>query len=188
MTTFSFIRSWRRRPWLGQLRRERRGFPDRHGLLLRAAAQRDGSGEPPPRSAHVQGHVQGEDAQGAGRGAVKGSCEGRIQGTILRLPDLYGPGVSASFLGPNDVPHDVFVPDVGPVVLAWAENRRRMGGGGISQGGCDYSARDCDEGICDGRAQAESARCREDHAAVRRFIQSFYAKWWRCIICLPIRC
>jgi len=56
-----------------------------------------------------------------------------IQATVLRLPDFYGPGVSASLLhrvavaavdggtadmvGPIDTPHEfVFVPDVGPVV------------------------------------------------------------------------
>ena len=63
--------------------------------------------------------------------------EGKIQGTILRLPDFYGPDVDASFLhlvfkaaagggtadmvGPIDLPHEfVYVPDVGPVVLALA--------------------------------------------------------------------
>ena len=60
-------------------------------------------------------------------------AKGRIQGTVLRLPDVYGPGVDKSFLhcaftsaatsgvanmvGPVDRPHEfVFVPDVGPVV------------------------------------------------------------------------
>jgi len=60
--------------------------------------------------------------------------EGKIQATVLRLPDFYGPNVSASFLhsvfqaasrggtadmvGPIDVPHEfVYIPDVGPVIL-----------------------------------------------------------------------
>lgn len=68
---------------------------------------------------------------------LRAHAEGRIQGAILRLPDFYGPGVAASvlhssfqaathggtadMLGPIDVPHEfVFVPDVGPVVLALA--------------------------------------------------------------------
>jgi nucleoside-diphosphate-sugar epimerase len=63
--------------------------------------------------------------------------DGRINATVLRLPDFYGPGVSASLLdgaaraavlggtadmlGPLDVPHEfVFVPDVGPVVAKLA--------------------------------------------------------------------
>jgi nucleoside-diphosphate-sugar epimerase len=69
---------------------------------------------------------------------------GKIQGTILRLPDFYGPGVKASFLdslfqaaarggtanlvGPIDVPHEfVYVPDVGPVVLALADKPEAYG-------------------------------------------------------------
>jgi len=69
---------------------------------------------------------------------------GRIQATELRLPDFYGPGVESSFLhevfkaaakggaanmiGPIDVPHEfVFVPDVGPVVLALAEKPEAYG-------------------------------------------------------------
>jgi nucleoside-diphosphate-sugar epimerase len=69
---------------------------------------------------------------------LKAHEEGKIQATILRLPDFYGPGVessllngvfqaaakgsSADMLGPIDVPHEfVYVPDVGPVVLALAE-------------------------------------------------------------------
>ena len=68
---------------------------------------------------------------------LKAHVAGTIQGTILRLPDFYGPGVTASFLhsvfeaaahggtanlvGPIDIPHEfVFVPDVGPVALALA--------------------------------------------------------------------
>jgi nucleoside-diphosphate-sugar epimerase len=70
---------------------------------------------------------------------LKAHAAGTIQGTILRLPDFYGPGVTASFLhslfeaaahggtanlvGPIDIPHEfVFVPDVGPVALALAAN------------------------------------------------------------------
>lgn len=69
---------------------------------------------------------------------------GKIQGTELRLPDFYGPGVDKSFLdgvfnaaanggaanmiGPIDTPHEfVFVPDVGPVVLALTEKPEAYG-------------------------------------------------------------
>lgn len=69
---------------------------------------------------------------------------GKIRGTILRLPDFYGPGVEKSFLasafqaaitggraqlvGPIDTPHEfVFVPDVGPVALALANEPRAYG-------------------------------------------------------------
>ncbi|MEO6817522.1 MAG: NAD-dependent epimerase/dehydratase family protein [Edaphobacter sp.] len=69
---------------------------------------------------------------------------GKIQATVLRLPDFYGPGVESSFLdgmfkavangktadmvGPIDTPHEfVFVPDVGPVVLALAEKPEAYG-------------------------------------------------------------
>jgi nucleoside-diphosphate-sugar epimerase len=75
---------------------------------------------------------------------LKAHAEGKIQATILRLPDFYGPGVSASFLhrlfeaavkggtadmvGPIDVAHEfVYVPDVGPVVLALAERPEAYG-------------------------------------------------------------
>jgi nucleoside-diphosphate-sugar epimerase/protein-tyrosine phosphatase len=70
--------------------------------------------------------------------------EGKLRATILRLPDFYGPGVEASFLaslfraaahggtanmvGPIDTPHEfVYVPDVGPVVLALAQNPKAYG-------------------------------------------------------------
>ena len=63
--------------------------------------------------------------------------DGRINATVLRLPDFYGPGVTASLLhgaavaaveggtadmlGPLERPHEfVFVPDVGPVVMQLA--------------------------------------------------------------------
>lgn len=69
---------------------------------------------------------------------------GRIRGTILRLPDFYGPGVTASFLhplfaaaakgstanmiGPLDTPHEfVFVPDVGPALVELAARREAYG-------------------------------------------------------------
>jgi nucleoside-diphosphate-sugar epimerase len=62
---------------------------------------------------------------------------GALRGTVLRVPDFYGPlatksllddlfraalaGRRAKLLGPIDVPHEfVFVPDIGPVVLALA--------------------------------------------------------------------
>lgn len=64
---------------------------------------------------------------------LQAHADGRINATVLRLPDFYGPGVTASLLhgaavaavnggtaemvGPLDPPHEfVFVPDVGPVV------------------------------------------------------------------------
>ncbi len=75
---------------------------------------------------------------------LKAHSEGRIKATILRLPDFYGPKVERSFLdllfkaagtggtadmiGPIDRPHEfVFVPDVGPVVLALAAKPEAYG-------------------------------------------------------------
>lgn len=75
---------------------------------------------------------------------LKAHAGGKIQGTVLRLPDFYGPGVEASLLhllfqaaarggtadmiGPIDVPHEfVYVPDVGPVVLALAAKQEAYG-------------------------------------------------------------
>ncbi|MBV8114119.1 MAG: NAD-dependent epimerase/dehydratase family protein [Silvibacterium sp.] len=75
---------------------------------------------------------------------LKAHNEGRIKATILRLPDFYGPNVERSFLdrlfkaaagggtadmiGPIDRPHEfVFVPDVGPVVLALAAKPEAYG-------------------------------------------------------------
>jgi nucleoside-diphosphate-sugar epimerase len=69
---------------------------------------------------------------------------GKIHGTELRLPDFYGPGVDKSFLhsifdaaanggraqviGPIDRPHEfIYVPDVGPVVAALADEPRAYG-------------------------------------------------------------
>lgn len=68
---------------------------------------------------------------------LEADARGKIRGTILRLPDFYGPHVKSSFMhnvfkaaieggraeliAPIDTPHEyVFVPDVGPVVLALA--------------------------------------------------------------------
>ena len=75
---------------------------------------------------------------------LKAHADGKIQGTVIRLPDFYGPGIEASFLhllfqaaakggtadmvGPIDVPHEfVYVPDVGPVVLALAAKPEAYG-------------------------------------------------------------
>jgi nucleoside-diphosphate-sugar epimerase len=69
---------------------------------------------------------------------------GKIHGTVLRLPDFYGPNVERSFLdglfqaaahggtanmiGPIDTPHEfVFVPDLGPVVIALSERPEAYG-------------------------------------------------------------
>ena len=70
--------------------------------------------------------------------------DGRINATVLRLPDFYGPGVTASLLdgavqaavkggtanllGPIDTAHEfVFVPDVGPVVAKLAATPAAFG-------------------------------------------------------------
>jgi nucleoside-diphosphate-sugar epimerase len=82
---------------------------------------------------------------------------GRINAAVLRLPDFYGPGVSASLLhgaavaavrggtadmlGPLDAPHEfVYVPDVGPVVArliaaagAWGRTWHLAGAGVTTQ-------------------------------------------------------
>jgi nucleoside-diphosphate-sugar epimerase len=75
---------------------------------------------------------------------LKAHNEGRIQATILRLPDFYGPNIEKSFLdslfkaatrggkadmvGPIDRPHEfVFVPDVGPLILALAAKPEAYG-------------------------------------------------------------
>lgn len=69
---------------------------------------------------------------------------GSIRAAILKLPDFYGPNVERSFMyktfsaaisggraqliGPVDTPHEfVFVPDVGPVVVALADEPRAYG-------------------------------------------------------------
>ena len=75
---------------------------------------------------------------------LEADAAGKIRGTILRLPDFYGPGVDKSFLqsifvaaanggralviGPIDKPHQfIYVPDVGPVVIALANEPRAYG-------------------------------------------------------------
>jgi len=75
---------------------------------------------------------------------LEADARGEIHGTILRLPDFYGPNVEKSFLasafhaaisggraqlvGPIDTPHEfVYVPDVGPVAVALAEEPRAFG-------------------------------------------------------------
>ncbi len=71
-------------------------------------------------------------------------AKGDIAATILRLPDFYGPNVErslvydafaaavqgrrANLIGPIDTPHQfVFVPDIGPLALALAEEPRAYG-------------------------------------------------------------
>lgn len=75
---------------------------------------------------------------------LEADAAGKIRGTVLRLPDFYGPGVERSFLhdafraavdnrrakmvGPIDAAHEyVYVPDVGPVVVALADEPRAYG-------------------------------------------------------------
>jgi nucleoside-diphosphate-sugar epimerase len=70
--------------------------------------------------------------------------DGRIEGTILRVPDFFGPYVEGSLvrdvfaaavenrranvLGPIDTPHQfVYVPDLGPFVIALAHEDRAYG-------------------------------------------------------------
>jgi nucleoside-diphosphate-sugar epimerase len=94
-----------------------------------------------PRNPHT---FKGQMRKAQEEVLLKAHAEGKIQATILRLPDFYGPGVEASFLhslfqsaakggtanmvGPIDVPHEyVYVPDVGPVVLALAANPEAYG-------------------------------------------------------------
>ena len=88
---------------------------------------------------------------------MQAHAEGRINAAVLRLPDFYGPGVSASLLhgaavaavqggtadmlGPLDAPHEfVYVPDVGPVVArlvanagAWGRTWHLAGAGTTTQ-------------------------------------------------------
>lgn len=71
-------------------------------------------------------------------------AQGSIRGTVLRLPDFYGPNVESSYvasafhaavdggraqlIGPIDTPHEfVYVPDVGPVAVALANEPRAYG-------------------------------------------------------------
>jgi nucleoside-diphosphate-sugar epimerase len=75
---------------------------------------------------------------------LEADAAGQIHGTVLRLPDFYGPGVDKSFLhsifiaaanggraqvvGPIDRPHEfIYVPDVGPVAVAVADEPRAYG-------------------------------------------------------------
>ena len=88
---------------------------------------------------------------------MQAHAEGRINAGVLRLPDFYGPGVSASLLhgaavaavrggtadmlGPLDVAREfVYVPDVGPVVArlianagAWGRTWHLAGAGTTTQ-------------------------------------------------------
>ena len=88
---------------------------------------------------------------------MQAHAQGRINAAVLRLPDFYGPGVTASLLhgaavaavrggtadmlGPLDSPHEfVFVPDVGPVVArlvahagAWGRTWHLAGAGATTQ-------------------------------------------------------
>jgi len=75
---------------------------------------------------------------------MEADAQGLIRGTVLRLPDFYGPNVERSFMysafraaidgkraqliGPINTPHEyVYVPDVGPVVVALAQEPRAYG-------------------------------------------------------------
>ncbi len=74
---------------------------------------------------------------------LEADAAGKIRGTILRLPDFYGPlersflasafhaaidGGRAQLVGPIDTPHEfVYVPDVGPVALALANQPNAYG-------------------------------------------------------------
>jgi nucleoside-diphosphate-sugar epimerase len=94
-----------------------------------------------PREPHT---FKGQKRKDQEEVLLKAHKEGRIKATILRLPDFYGPNVERSFLdrlfkaavsggtadmiGPIDRPHEfVFVPDVGPVVLALAAEPEAYG-------------------------------------------------------------
>ncbi|MCP1118049.1 NAD-dependent epimerase/dehydratase family protein [Robbsia andropogonis] len=86
---------------------------------------------------------------------LQAHADGRINAAVLRLPDFYGPSISASLLhgaavaavrggkadmvGPIDRPHEfVYVPDVGPVVAKLAETPQaygrvwHLGGAGVT--------------------------------------------------------
>ncbi len=75
---------------------------------------------------------------------LQADADGKIAGAVLRLPDFYGPGVEKSLLhgafegakrgkaaqliGRVDTPHEfVFVPDVGPIVVALLERPEAFG-------------------------------------------------------------
>lgn len=95
------------------------------------AAQTDPVTEDHPRQPHTfKGRMRKEQEDLL----MQAHKEGKIKATVLRLPDFYGPGVTASLLhgavqaavqggtadmvGPIDRPHQfVFVPDVGPILV-----------------------------------------------------------------------
>lgn len=94
-----------------------------------------------PRLPHT---VKGQMRKAQEDIALQAHADGRIQTTLLRLPDFYGPSVSASLLhgaavaavrggaadlvGPIDRAHEfVYVPDVGPVVVKLAETPEAFG-------------------------------------------------------------
>ncbi|MBZ5609743.1 MAG: NAD-dependent epimerase/dehydratase family protein [Acidobacteriia bacterium] len=94
-----------------------------------------------PREPHTfKGRMRKEQEDAV----LAADAAGSIRGTILRLPDFYGAGVERSFLasafhaaigggraqliGPIDTPHEfAYVPDVGPVALALADEPRAFG-------------------------------------------------------------
>lgn len=94
-----------------------------------------------PRNPHTfKGRMRKEQEDAL----LEADAAGKIRGTILRLPDFYGPGVDKSFLqsifaaaanggraqviGPIGRPHEfIYVPDVGSVVLALADEPRAYG-------------------------------------------------------------
>jgi nucleoside-diphosphate-sugar epimerase len=94
-----------------------------------------------PRNPHTfKGRMRKEQEDAL----LEADAAGKIRGTILRLPDFYGPGVDKSFLqsifvaaanggraqviGPIGRPHEfIYVPDVGPVVLALADEPHAYG-------------------------------------------------------------
>ncbi len=105
-----------------------------------------------PRTPHTfKGRMRLEQEQRL----MQAHADGRIEATVLRLPDFYGPGVTASLLhgairaavaggpadllGPLDREHEfVFVPDVGPVLTrlidtpgAWGRIWH-LGGAGVT--------------------------------------------------------
>ncbi|MBV8571284.1 MAG: NAD-dependent epimerase/dehydratase family protein [Acidobacteriaceae bacterium] len=94
-----------------------------------------------PREAHTfKGRMRKEQEDAL----LEADAAGKIRGAVLRLPDFYGPGVerslldgifqaaahgkTANMIGPIDTPHEfVFVPDVGPVVLALIDKPEAYG-------------------------------------------------------------
>jgi nucleoside-diphosphate-sugar epimerase len=94
-----------------------------------------------PREPHtVKGQMRKEQEDVL----LEADAAGSIRGAIVRLPDFYGPNVELSFMhsafqaaingrqaqliGPIDTQHEfMFVPDVGPVVLAMVNEPRTFG-------------------------------------------------------------